>query len=107
MREFPYVVFLSPPSLPGLTRQSIASQDFLEDGWIRGSSPRMTTLVGERTLPLDLRLQRILDHAIEGRRLWRSLVVALLGDECVPAAGTTRGGLCETNARICRRDPRD
>src|SRR6202047_5507499 len=82
MREFPYVLFSPPPSLPGLPRQSIASQDFLEDRWIRGSSPRMTTLVGERTLPFDLRLQRILDHAIEGRRLWRSLV-ALFGDESV------------------------
>jgi hypothetical protein len=33
-------------------------------------------------LPLDLRLQRILDHAIERRRLWRGLV-ALFGDESV------------------------
>jgi hypothetical protein len=38
MRSTPY-----PSSLPGLTRQSIYKKHFDLFGWMRGSSPRMTT----------------------------------------------------------------
>jgi hypothetical protein len=44
--------------------------------------PAYDDLGRRENLPLDLRLQRILDHAIEGRRPWRGLV-ALFGDESV------------------------
>src|ERR1700754_1579417 len=42
---------LFPSSWPGLTRPSIRFERFSRRGWMRGSSPRMTT-------PYELRLSR-------------------------------------------------
>jgi hypothetical protein len=47
------------PSLPGLTRQSInLRKTFCETGWMRGSSPRMTSYGFGYYTPLSVRRGR-------------------------------------------------
>src|ERR1700731_4206569 len=79
---------------PMIKLRAIRRYGFSQGGGLRPSGRALRGPVGlirPTTLSLNLRLQRILDHAIEGRRLWRGLV-ALFGDESV-ALGDQAGEL--------------
>src|SRR5712672_612055 len=99
----------SPSSCPALCRAFLAVTKTWMAGHRRAEATpsfgrlcpamKMRALGSVLNSPFDLRLQRILDDAIEGRRLWRRLV-ALLGDELVALCNQCREFLVQCVALL-------
>src|SRR3981189_649052 len=94
---FRFVTCLSPPSWPGIAVRRTAS---LPLAYVPATTnERLGRSRQHGSSRFDLRLQRILDDAIEGRRLRRRLV-ALLGDELVALCNQCREFLVQCVALL-------
>ena len=100
-------------SLPGLTRQSIATRRLLRSGWMRGSSPRMTScsivrpLLRPQVPPARHPARRqdpLRGRSLEPRSALHPAAPARTDAARLPPKGSTRGGSRASRARMARAD---